>query len=265
MMKTTWSTNIMTGLLSLLLVLTAGPVLADDNEIISLESRPGVTVSFYYMKQDRARATVILLPGGKGTIDLKAGTPSSDDFLVRSREYFFANGFNVAIVDKPDDVNELKFIARISSQHTDDIQQIALYVKEDTRLPVWLIGTSRGTISATAAAVAMEDNSLSGIVLTSSITSTSTPGAVPSQNLARIRIPVLVVHHEEDSCKICDPNEVPDIMDGLCNSPIKKAVLVKGGSWPRGNTCGSRHKHGYVGIEEKVVALISHWIQKPSL
>ena len=168
-------------------------------------------------------------------------------------------------MDKPDDMEELTFRSRISSQHIEDIKHITEYVKEDCQLPVWLIGTSRGTISATAAALAMKTDSLSGMVLTSSITSASTPGAVPSQNLAKIRIPVLVVHHEDDKCRICDPNAVLDIMEGLSNSPIKKAIFVKGGGWTRGSTCGPWHRHGYVGIEEKVVALISQWIQHPVL
>ena len=264
-MRTSRTLNVLAGLFALLLLLAALPVRADDSRIITILSRRGVPVSFYYMTQDKARATLVLLPGGKGDIKLRDGTPESDDFLVRSRGYFFANGFNVVVVNKPDDVEELNFRARTSFRHTEDIKQITAYVKEDSRLPVWLIGTSRGTISATAAAIAMTPDSLSGIVLTSSITSPVTPGAVPSQNLAKIRIPVLVVHHEDDSCRICDPDDVPEIMQGLCNSPVKKAVLVKGGWWARGRACGPRHYHSYIGMEKKVAALISQWIQNPAL
>jgi pimeloyl-ACP methyl ester carboxylesterase len=260
-MRTLLPTHILAGLLALLLFFAALPAFAEDGRIVSLETNRGVEVSFYYMKQNGARATVILLPGGTGDIKLKKGSPHSDDFLVRSRGYFFANGFNVAVVDKPDDAKRLDFRIRTSPQHRDDILQIAAYVKKDSRLPVWLVGTSRGTISATSAAISMPPDAISGLVLTSSITSSDTPGAVTSQNLARIRVPVLVVHHADDRCEICNPKSVPDIIEGLSNSPIKKAVLVSGGGWAWGNTCGSQHRHGYVGMEEKVVSLISQWIR----
>jgi len=262
-MKTSRSLIIATVLLSLS-VFAAAPVLADEGRIITVQTRPGVSVSFYYLKQDKARATVVLLPGGKGDLRLDDGAPDSSDFLVRSHEYFFANGLNVAIVDKPDDADELNFLARTSSQHIEDIRQIAAYVKEDSGLPVWLIGTSRGTISAALAAIAMPPDTLNGIVLTSSITAASIPGAIPSLNLSKIHIPVLVVHHEDDRCEICDPNDVPKILEKLYNSPVKKAVFVKGGGWTRGGVCGPRHRHGYIGIEEKVVALISEWIKNPA-
>jgi hypothetical protein len=50
-------------------------------------------------------------------------------------------------------------------------------------LSVWLVGTSRGTISAVAGAIAFGNEDLAGIVLTSSVTSVKRTGAVPAQKL----------------------------------------------------------------------------------
>jgi hypothetical protein len=52
------------------------------------------------------------------------------------------------------------------------------YLKTDSGLPIWLVGTSRGTVSATAAAIAFGNDNLSGIVLTSSVVRSKQIGAV---------------------------------------------------------------------------------------
>ena len=63
------------------------PAAAD--EIIRIESRPGVKVPVYYMKRDGATATVVLLPGGAGGFGTPVdGKPSSSNFLVRTRNFF---------------------------------------------------------------------------------------------------------------------------------------------------------------------------------
>jgi hypothetical protein len=76
-------------------------------------------------------------------------------------------------------------------------------------------------------------------------------------------VPVLVVHHEFDECKVCVPNEVFQIVRGLKNAPIKKEVYVKGGANPTGDPCEALHWHGFIGMEKEVVDLISGGIKNP--
>jgi hypothetical protein len=76
-------------------------------------------------------------------------------------------------------------------------------------------------------------------------------------------MPVLIVHHEFDECKICVPSEVSQIIQGLKNATIKKVVYVKGGANPTGNPCEALHWHGFIGMEKEVVDLISAWIKNP--
>lgn len=223
-----------------------------------------MTVPIYYMKRSDARATLVLLPGGSGRLGIRGGVPTSANFLVRSRDLFAASGFHVAVLGRPSDRRELDYEDRVGAEHMADLRKVVAYLARDAGLPVWLVGTSRGTVSATAAAIAFGNDALAGIVLASSVTSRSKTGAVPAQALAEIRLPVLVVHHENDACRICDPREVPEILAGLKNAPIKKLVMVSGGANPSGNPCRSRHWHGYIGIEREVVALISAWIRSPA-
>ncbi len=234
-------------------------------ETLQLETRTGVQIPVYYIKKEDAIATIILLPGGAGGFGrLEGGMPSGRNFLVRTRDYFAAAGFNVAVMGRVSDMNSLDYADRIAAEHREDIEKLVDYMNADTKLPVWLVGTSRGTVSATAAAIAFGNNKLAGIVLTASVVNTKKPGAVPSQNLEAIRIPVLVLHHEKDACKVCSPLDVPAIIRGLRNAPIKKLIMVSAGDNPTGDPCEHQHHHGFIGMEKTAVMLITDWIRQPT-
>ncbi|MEI6737853.1 MAG: alpha/beta hydrolase [Pseudomonadota bacterium] len=248
----------------LLAALLSFPAVAAD-ALVRLETRAGVVIPVFYMKRDDATATVILLPGGAGGFgQIVDGKPSGQNFLVRARAYFSEAGLNVAVMGRPSDKNELDYTDRIASAHMEDIKKLVDYLKADSGLPVWLVGTSRGTVSATAAAISFGNENLAGIVLSSSVVSYKKIGAVPTQDLAAIRIPVLVLHHEKDGCKICAPHEVPAIVKGLKNAPVKKQIMVNAGENPAGDPCEAMHYHGYIGMEKSAVGLITGWIKHPT-
>lgn len=247
---------------AVLLFFASTSAFAADDKVVKLESRPAVSISFYYMKRDGATATLILLPGGGGGIGLKDGVPTSENFLVRSRDSFAAHGFNVALVNRPSD-KELDYDVRITPEHVKDLREVVSYLKKDTGLPVWLVGTSRGTISAAAAAIAFGNDELAGIALTSSVTSRKRTGNLPEQKLAAIRIPVLVVHHEKDACSVTVPTQAVRIIDGLKNAPVKKLVMVNGGANPLGDPCENKHWHGFIGMEQEAVDIVTGWIKNP--
>jgi pimeloyl-ACP methyl ester carboxylesterase len=215
------------------------------------------------MKQEGASVSVVLLTGGAGGIGLKDGVPTSDNFLIRSRDHFAGHKFNVAVVGRPSDMQDLDYPSRISAEHVEDLRRVVSYLKKDTALPVLLVGTSRGSVSATAAAIAFGNQELAGIVLTASVTSASKAGAVPQQRLDAVRIPVLVLHHQYDACWVCRPREVPRIISGLKNAPVKKLVMVDGGGDPRGDPCEALHWHGFIGMEKEAVDIIGDWIKNP--
>ena len=100
-------------------------------------------------------------------------------------------------------------------------------------------------------------------MLTSSIVSYATPGAVPRQDLKAIQMPVLVYHHAKDACKLCQPHEVEWILKGLSNASVKKLMMVDGGADPSGDACDARHWHGFIGMEREAVDQIAGWIRNP--
>ena len=254
----------MRSLLLFILMLPALTASASDGSLLEIPTRPGVTVPVYLMKRGDAVATVVLLPGGNGGIGMSGGVPTSRDFLVRNRERFLEQRFNVAVVGRPRDKRNLDLSARKGPEHLTDLHKVVEHLRRDVPLPVWLVGMSRGTVSAAAAAIAFGNNDLAGIVLASSVTNPTIPYSVPRLRLERIRIPVLVLHHEHDACDLCDPNGVDEIMAGLINAPVAKDILVDGGGWPGGDPCTSSHWHGYSGMQEEAVDIISQWIKHPA-
>jgi hypothetical protein len=75
---------------------------------------------------------------------------------------------------------------------------------------------------------------------------------------------MLVFHHSNDACQICKPSEVPAIMSGLKNAPIKKLVMVSGGTGATGSPCEAMHYHGFISIERESVHAIADWIRRPT-
>lgn len=212
-----------------------------------------------------ARATLVMLPGGRGGIGRAAlgRWPDGENFLVRSAPLFAAQGFHVALVARPSDQEDMDYPFRVSPAHVDDLRRVLRQLRETVPGPLWLVGTSRGTVSATAAGIALrEEGLIDGIVLTSSVTQFRVTGAVPKQALDQIRVPVLVVHHEQDACSVCRPQEAPLIVQGLKNSRLRELVYAQGGGPATGNPCEALHYHGFIGIEAQVAQRISDWIWK---
>ena len=250
-----------------LMIVPAIQAIAADGRMIRIPTRESATVPVFWAGTAGAPATVVLLPGGAGGIGNlnDSGWPGSSNFLIRSGKLFAAQGFNVAMVARPSDIKDLDYRIRTSEPHMDDLRNALLRLKKMSPAPIWLVGTSRGTISAAAFAISEKNTGLvDGVVLTASVTNFKYPGAVPTQDLEKIKVPVLVLHHDKDACVACRPYEVSHIMDKLTNAPVRKQIMVNGGTGAVGDPCEAEHWHGFIGMEQDAVELISNWIKKPA-
>lgn len=235
-------------------------------ELISLDTRQGVQQKFILMKPEKAVASVILFAGGHGMLDLQGSFDINwgrNNFLVRTRDLFVDQGFIVAVIDAPSDHQAkpgMLFGFRDSAEHMTDIDHVIAYLKKQADLPVWLIGTSRGTESAANVAIESKQNPY-GLILTASMSVENDKGtAVTEMDLDKIKMPTLIVHHEDDGCHVTPPEGAQEIKEMLTNSKKSEIKMFTGGD-ETGKPCKAKSYHGFLDIEEPVVKTISQFIK----
>lgn len=236
-----------------------------DDRVVDIPTRSGVVQRVLVLSPADPKAALILFAGGHGGLQISSSGSfkwGARNFLVRSRQLFTEQGFRVIVVDAPSDRQTAPFLAgfRQKPEHVVDVGAVITWARQHAKIPVWLIGTSRGTQSAAfvtteLAAVQGPD----GLVLTSTVLSDDKGRAVPAMALDKLRIPVLVVHHEYDGCRLCSFREIPALMNKLSEAPRKQLLSFTGGE-DRGDPCEAAGYHGFNGIEREVVVQIAQWI-----
>jgi len=261
--------------------IAAGPAFADflespAAETVDIPTRPGITERYALWMPDAApKAVAFLFIGGEGVANLQEKVPTTyaqrGNFLTRSREWFRRRGFAVVAVDAPSD-RKGGMVAgfRLTAEHATDIAAVIADVRRRVPgLPVWLIGTSRGSVSAASVASRVPPSSgPDGIVLTSSVSRIPGAGAasrdhVLDVDLSLIRVPALIVYHRADSCFVVSISDGGQIQRKLTNSPRTELLVFDGGDPPQSPPCEPLAPHGYFGIEGKVVDAIADWILSP--
>ena len=232
--------------------------------VVDIPTRPGVTQRLLVLTPPVAKAAVVLFAGGNGSVQIfpNGSIKREGNFLVRTRQLFADQGLLVAVIDTPSDRDRAPYLAgfRQTPEHAADVKAVIAWLRSKANLPVWLAGTSRGTQSVGYVATELAGGGgPDGIVLTSTILLDPRGRPVPAMPLEKIKIPVLVVHHEQDECRVTPFGEVQTLMAKLGNSPRKELLTFKGGQ-STGDLCEAFAYHGYNGIEAEVVQKIAAWI-----
>lgn len=258
-------TQVLFAVLALVLTTAASA----EEELMEVATPRGVTQKFLLIRTNEPKATAILFAGGKGSLGLSKGlfgNPAigwgKNNFLVRTREALARHGLMVATVDAPSDHQGKRGMLggfRSSPQHVADIDTVIARLREIADAPVWLVGTSRGTESATNVAVNSTQHP-DGLVLTSSMTVSDNKGqAVTDFDLSSIRMPTLITHHKHDRCLVTVPDDVGFIEGSLDHAPVVKVQWFDGGR-EQSNPCQAMSHHGYLGIEDQTVDAIAQFI-----
>lgn len=271
-------------LLIMLLVLVTPPALAqktaghrDCGEVVTVPTHGGTTTRYALTSAQGARIALVLLVGGEGHLDLdEKSCPRAlkGNSLVRSLPYFHDAGFATALVDAPSDHTGEDGLAgfRMNAQHVDDLGKVIADVRSRTAASIWLVGTSRGTISAANAAARLVGASApDGLVLTSALMSGASSRRKPwvtqtvfDAPLEEIRMPILVVGHAADTCVRSPPTLMTNIT-ARTRGAREQVVTVSGGAGWAGATgvdaCEGRSPHGFVEQEAEVTMGIARFIQ----
>jgi pimeloyl-ACP methyl ester carboxylesterase len=183
-----------------------------QQEIVALPTRPGVTQSYFLTSFPKNRQAVALLfPGSGGMIRLRTenGRVRFDrgSFLVRSRSEFIKRGALAAILDAPSDQQSSWGMSdefRRGNLHFADVVAVVDdLTKRFPGVPLFFVGTSRGSVSA-AALGARFGAKVGGVVLASTMfqpagRKSNEPGpGLSSFDFNSIKAPVLFVHHVGD-------------------------------------------------------------------
>jgi len=257
------------------LALSGSPARSEE-KIVQLSVRPGVTEDLLVTPAPGVPvASVILFSGSPGLLFVRDGAGQIrrldnglaelyvKNFLIRTRHSFAAAGFLVISVDAPSDHRAGVDEFRSTAEHAQDISAVIAYARQNAAVPVWLIGTSMGTISAANAAARLKTGGPDGLVLTSSMT-TPTKRSQPINvlvDVGAITVPTLFVHNKEDNCVAASFGGVAALMEHFKQTPRKELIVVSGGTAPQVQSCEPMSRHGYLGIEDEVVGDIARWIK----
>lgn len=240
--------------------------------VVDVPTRPGVVQRVLLLSVPAPAATVLLFAGGEGGLRLRPDgriAGASMNFLVRSRQLFAQRGLQVVVLDAPSDRQHPPYLRgfRQTPEHAADVQAVIAWARAQAAAPVWLVGTSRGTQSVAYVASQLvgqhsatgEPAGPDGLVLSSSILVDEDEPPVPAMPWDKLQLPVLVVHHRNDRCRVTPFSDLPRLMDRLASQP-RHALLAFEGGVSQGNPCQALAHHGYNGIEAEVVTKLVDWL-----
>lgn len=266
-MVVVFSRIIVTGLL---VALVSFPAIA-TGQVVDLPTRAGHLVRAIVIEPASApKAAVILFSGGDGLLNITPDgriTSGAGNQVVRTRADYARAGFLVLVPDIADDfkggsrsvVNGYRW----SPAHAQDIGFMVTWLR--ARVPkVHLVGTSRAALSVVNAATRLEGPARpDAIVITSGMlmqVNSKSPSAEKTVgNLDRITMPVLLIYHELDSCKVSPPDKVMPFKALLTKAASVDVVGMSGGT-TRGDPCEAMSYHGYLGIDGEVVKTVTTWL-----
>jgi dienelactone hydrolase len=249
-------------LASISLLILAGNSFA-LTEIRTIPTRPGVTMDILVMTPERPGLgdALILFPGGNGAGPYKVkndGVVSGWSFLVRSADTFVSGGLSVITVNPPSDhPTGMSTGFRESAEHAEDIAALVSYLEQQGYKRIFLVGNSRGTLSATSLAARLKVSHLKGVILTSSLEYENFLRWLP---LGTLTLPVLMVHHRDDACRVSSFEEAEKTRTALRSHTTVDFTEVNGGAYPRSASCDNLSAHGFFGVEDKVVQVITDWV-----
>ncbi|WP_254511896.1 alpha/beta hydrolase [Komagataeibacter oboediens] len=232
-----------------------------DERVFNLSLNEGERLSVLFATPASPRGTIVMLPGGAGDIGLghDGHIRHGDNFVVRTRELWNRRGYAVLIPDTSDHANLRGH--RTSPAYARVVGGLVALARQQGSGPVFLLGTSQGTIAAVNGAAHAPAGSIAGVVLTESVSVMGgSRETVFSASPQDIGVPVLVVANRDDRCNVAPPTAARQIAAAMTASRDVQVQMVAGGITRSKRECGSLTPHGYFGIEDQVINAICNWL-----
>lgn len=250
------------------------PMAAQAQQVVDVPTRAGQTVRAIVIRPAAVagvRGSVILLAGGHGNLSIgKDGSIAwgKGIHVVRARADFAKAGFAVMLPDIAADHKKGEDAVpdyRASVAHAMDIGALISHMRKISA-PVYLVATDRGAVSAVNAAVRLSGGDkpdgiaiTSGMLMNVSSKQASVERLVPG--LQRLTVPVLMISHAKDACKLSSPTQ-PERFQRLLTGVQKVEIkTIQGGVAVVGDQCGAQTPHGFAGQDADVIRTITDWVK----
>lgn len=233
-------------------------------ELLTLPTHATTSTRVAYMAPGATPPlTLLLLAGGGGHVALGADGCARQlmgNSLVRAAPLFHAAGLGTAVVDAPSDHHGDDGLGgfRTDEAHALDLGRVVAELRRRTGGTVWVVGTSRGAISAANAATRLTGEAApDGVVLTSALMAGQAgqrkawvAQSVFDLPLERLTRPLLLLGHADDVCLRSPPALMPRVMARVRSERAQLATLTGGPGSERGpglDACEGRSPHGFHG------------------
>lgn len=248
-------------LLVLLLVASALPARAVES-VLTLTPRPGATLRVLVDRPAAPVGSVVLMAGGDGVLDFDAqGNIGGlrENHLVRTRAAYVKAGYAVFVPDIASDQRGTRGYRYTVSYASD----VAAVVAEARKVapPVAIVGTSRSSLPVVAVFVKQSAVRPDAAVISSGTLLGNEGGGSASSLGNLINVPVMLLRHRLDSCRVSAPADADRFKALLTGAPRVDIVTLEGGG-PRSSSadaCGASRYHGFYGIDDQAVAATVQW------
>lgn len=247
------------------------PAAAGEETVVDIPTRPGKSVRALLDVPASPAGSVILLAGGHGNLNIAIDGHigwGAGNQLVRTRRAYARAGLATLTPDIAADFKDGRGAQedyRTTAEHARDLGHLVEHMRKIAG-PVFVVGTSRGALSTANVAVRTSGAQRpDAIVITSGVllrVRSDKQSVHPSvANLARITMPVLLVHHADDQCFATPASSVAKFKPLLTGARTVDTMMVSGGSAGTGDPCQARSHHGFLGQDEEVVEKVTGWLK----
>ena len=248
-----------------LLSFSAGQVQADDlvKESVITANLPERSISALVTElavHDALKRAIVLMPGSPGIMKIQSPETFSlkGNFLIRTRKYWLDRETIVFSMDAPtDEWRGFNGRFRSGTRYAEDVRGLFQEIEKTYgKLPLVIVGTSEGSVSAYFVAKALNAENIKVIFTSSLFNSSNNSFGLASLDFDDFKAPMLWVHHADDGCRFTPFWQAKRHAEKT-GAPL---ITVNASNIGRGDPCEAFSQHGYVGAEEQTVRAMKNWV-----
>jgi len=260
-----------TTLLVLMLSLLTVSLTQAADEVVRIDTRPGVSQPFLVLAPSGPVAgAVIMFPPEDGHAKFKLRENGSykikhGGWIGQTAARYLGQGYGVAVIQPPSDIDGMDPAFRKSAAHAEDLRHVIKYIRARFGHRPFLMGTCRASHSASSVASKVDNVTIAGIVLASSRSRGKRGSILDLIRPGEVKTRVLFIHHVDDDCGGSPHTGVAGLAEAF--SAAEVATVSVSGGWRKPDAkkqkrgCGTNGSHKFYGAHGPVVDTITRWMR----